>query len=157
VSTIITKIDKACKALYKIQGMEPEAIHLSIPSHPKNLKDVRCVMIDITAKAGLSKEDAGSIILAVDEACSNIIKHSYKNDYNQKIDLAVKLETRSLTISIIDEGLKIDINSIEARDINEIRPGGLGIYIIKQVMDTVEFSHTPDGKNKIEMMKKLTT
>jgi len=136
--------------------MKPETFNLSMLSHPANLKDVRRVMIDITAKAGFSKKDAGSVILAVDEACSNIIRHSYENDYNQKIDLTVKLETQFLTISILDDGLKVDINSIETRDIKEIRPGGLGIYIINQVMDTVEFSHTLDGKNKIKMIKKLT-
>ncbi|RLC02145.1 MAG: hypothetical protein DRH34_07880 [Deltaproteobacteria bacterium] len=137
--------------------MKPETIHLCILSHPANLKDVRRVMIDITAKVGMSKEEAGSIILAVDEACSNIIEHSYKNDYTQKIDLTIKLETQFLTIAIIDEGIRFDINSIETRDINEIRPGGLGIYIIKQVMDTVEYSRTPEGKNIIKMIKKLTT
>ncbi|MCD4718831.1 MAG: ATP-binding protein [Desulfobacula sp.] len=133
--------------------MEP--IHLSVMSHPKNLKHIRSMMADITLKTGLSKEDSGSIILAVDEACSNIIRHSYENDYNRKIDIAVILETNSLTISIIDDGIKFDINSIEPRDTSLLKPGGLGIYIIKQVMDTVEYSRTSKGFNKIKMVKKL--
>jgi len=135
--------------------METEPIYLSIRSHPERLKEVRRVIIDITSKTDLSKEDAGSIILAVDEACSNIIKHSYKNDYHQKIDLIIKLGTDFLTISIIDEGIGFDIHSIETRDIAEVKPGGLGLYIIGQVMDRVEYCYTPEGKNKIKMEKKL--
>ena len=135
--------------------MEPEPIHLSITSHPDNLKGIRAVMKNIMSKTGLSKKDSGSIILAVDEACSNIIKHGYKNDYARKIDLTVKLETNHLTISIIDNGIRFDKNSIETRDIDKIKPGGLGIYIINQVMDIVEYSRTPERLNKIKMIKKL--
>lgn len=136
--------------------MKLKPIHLSITSHPENLKGIRKVMKDIVSKTGLSKEDSGCIILAVDEACSNIIKHGYKNDYNQKIDMIVTLETNLLTISIIDNGISFDKNSIETRDIDEIKPGGLGIYIITQVMDQVEYIRTPEGFNKIKMVKKLT-
>jgi len=135
--------------------MELEPIHLSITSHPENLKGIRKVMKDIMSKTGLSKEDSGCIILAIDEACSNIIKHGYKNDYNQKIELNIKLEKNLLTISIIDNGIRFDKNSIEIRDIDEIKPGGLGIYIINQVMNIVEYTRTPEGFNKIKMVKKL--
>jgi anti-sigma regulatory factor (Ser/Thr protein kinase) len=135
--------------------MKSKPIHMRIVSHPKNLKRVRGVIKDITSKTCLSKEDSGSIILAVDEACSNIIKHGYKNDFTQKIDLNVKLETNLLTISIMDKGIHFEINSFQARDIDKIKPGGLGIYIIHQVMDIVEYSRTSEGFNKIKMVKNL--
>jgi anti-sigma regulatory factor (Ser/Thr protein kinase) len=115
------------------------------------------VITDAISKTDLSKKESTNIILAVDEACSNIIKHSYKNDHNRKIDLSIRQETNSLVISVLDDGIKFDINSIEARKIDEIKPGGLGIHIIKQVMDTVEYSHTPDGFNKIKMVKQILT
>lgn len=137
--------------------MNLESIHFSIKSHPENLKVIRKEMKEILSKTELSKEDSGCIILAIDEACSNIIKHGYKNDYNQKIDLNIKLETNLLTISIIDNGISFDKNSIETRDIDEIKPGGLGIYIITQVMDRVEYTRTPEGFNKIKMVKELNS
>ncbi len=112
-------------------------------------------MKDVMSKTGLSKKDSGCVILAIDEACSNIIKHSYKNDHNQKIDLTIILETNLLTISILDNGIRFDKNSIETRDIDEIKPGGLGIYIINQVMDRVEYARTTEGFNKIKMVKKF--
>jgi len=135
--------------------MEPERIHLNVVSHPKNLEYIRGMIADITALTPLSKKDSGSIILAVDEACSNIIKHSYKNDYTRKIDLTIQLETDTLTISILDDGIKFDIESATSRDITDIRQGELGMYIIKQVMDTLEYSRNRKGLNKVKMTKKL--
>lgn len=135
--------------------MESPPIHLSIKSHPRNLKHVRRLMAKHTAQTGFSKEDSNSIILAVDEVCSNIIKHAYKNNHEQKIDLTVRLKADSLIITIIDDGIKFDINSIKPRDINEIKPGELGLYIIRQVMDSVEYSQTIEGFNQIKMIKRL--
>lgn len=135
--------------------MEKERIHLKVVSHPENLEHIRTVVADITSKANLSEKDSSSVILAVDEACSNIIKHSYKNDYTQEIDLTILVEKDALRISIIDKGIKFDISSVESRDINAVKPGGLGIYIIKQIMDTLEYSRNEEGVNKIKMIKKL--
>lgn len=135
--------------------MEPEHIHLSITSHPENLKKIRNMMTRVTSQARLSEADCGSIVLAVDEACSNIIKHCCRNDHTRNIDLTITIEADSLIISIVDDGIPFDINAIKERDVTEVRPGGLGIHIIKQVMDTVEYSHTPEGFNKIKMVKKL--
>ena len=116
---------------------------------------MRDMVTNALLKTKVSKQDSQTIILAVDEACSNKIKHGYKNDYNQKIDLFIKVETKSVTISIIDNGSKFDINSIKPRDVDDIKPGGLGIHIIKKVMDSVEYSKTSQGFNKITMVKKL--
>ncbi len=112
-------------------------------------------MAKTLSKTKLSKQNSQNIILAVVEACSNIIKHGYKNDYNRTIDLTINAEEKILTISIIDKGLKFDINSFEPRDVSEVRPGGLGVHIIKQVMDIVEYTQTSQGFNKIKMVKKL--
>ncbi|MDA3916657.1 MAG: SpoIIE family protein phosphatase [Deltaproteobacteria bacterium] len=128
---------------------------LSIKSHPENLRQIRNLINKTLLKTKLSKQNSQNIILAVVEACSNIIKHGYKNDYNQKIDLTVNVEANILTISIIDKGLKFDINSFEPRDVSKVKPGGLGVHIIKQVMDTVEYTQTSQGFNKIKMVKKL--
>jgi len=136
-------------------AMKFEPIKLSMTSHPENLKRIRLVMRDIMVKTGLSKKESGFIVLAIDEACSNIIRHGYKNDFHRKIDLTVRLEKNLLNISIIDNGIRFDETLIETRDIHEIKPGGLGIYIIRQVMDSVEYSRTQEGFNRIQMVKKL--
>jgi anti-sigma regulatory factor (Ser/Thr protein kinase) len=135
--------------------MDLELTQLSITSHPENLKRIRNAMRNITSKSPGLQDDSGNIILAVDEACSNIMKHCCNNDLTRKIALTIKLKENLLTILIVDNGQKFDIKSIKPRDINEIRPGGLGVHLIRQIMDTVDYSHTPDGLNQLTMTKKL--
>ncbi len=135
--------------------MTIEPVHMKVMSHPENLQQIRSRIADITSKAGFSKDTAGSIILAVDEACSNVIKHSYKRDHTKEIEVELMFEDNSLTISIIDAGIKFDVTAVEKRDVTEVRPGGLGLYIIEQVMDNVEYCTTKEGRNKLKMTKKL--
>jgi anti-sigma regulatory factor (Ser/Thr protein kinase) len=113
-------------------------------------------MSEVTSKISLAGQEPGSIILAVDEACSNIIKHSCKNDDTRTIDLSVRLKSNALIISIVDDGILFGVDELKSRDLKEVKPGGLGLHIIKQVMDTVVYSCTPEGFNKIKMIKKLT-
>jgi anti-sigma regulatory factor (Ser/Thr protein kinase) len=129
---------------------------ITIKSHPKNLIDIRHLLKITLNETDLSDEECGSIILAVDEACSNIIRHSYNNDYTRQLDVTIELKPEQLFITIKDNGIAFDINSIIPRDVSDIKPGGLGIYIIQHVMDKVEYSRTPDGFNIIQLTKKLT-
>lgn len=129
--------------------------HIRIDSHPKNLIDIRHTISTALEQTGLSKEDRGSIILAVDEACSNIIRHSYQNDHSKPIEVHVGVSNEELRITIIDQGVEFDINSIEERDINEVKPGGLGIYIIHHIMDTVNYCRTNENCNELRLTKRL--
>lgn len=136
--------------------MTDKSINIKIQSHPENLSKIRQTVSKALSKCCLSKEDSGSIILAVDEACSNIIRHSYKNDHTKEIELTICTEPDCLSIVVQDKGIEFDINCIEKRDVSEVKPGGLGIYIIQNIMDTVEYSRTKDGCNKLSMIKKIT-
>jgi anti-sigma regulatory factor (Ser/Thr protein kinase) len=134
--------------------MASETIQLSILSHPKYLQLVRGVMKKITGINGFSEDDAGHITLAVDEACSNIIKHSYMNDTQKKIDISIKTREQELEIHITDYGKKCDMAQIQPRDINDLRPGGLGLHIINTIMDSVEYDCSSPIKNQIRMVKR---
>ncbi len=135
--------------------MESKSIQLSVKSHPKNLAQIREAVSKTASKAGLSEEVSGSIILAVDEACSNIIRHSYDNDHTREIDLTLEVSAKELIITLVDKGIEFNICETEARDVSEVRPGGLGIYIIKEVMDHVDYCRTTDGCNCVKLVKKL--
>lgn len=135
--------------------MESKPIHLNIKSHPKNLARIRKEILSAASVTHLSEEIIASIILAVDETCSNIIRHSYKNNPDCQINLTIELTKESLCITIKDNGTAFDICSAQPRDVTDIKPGGLGIYIIKQVMDDVEYCRTSDGYNQIKLIKKL--
>jgi len=136
--------------------MNFKPLHLKIKSHPENLKQIRKFVSDAISNASFSKEDCGSIILAMDEACSNIIRHSYKNDHTQEIEITITITSEILEITVIDSGSAFDINTIESRDVSEVKPGGLGIYIIQHIMDQIDFKRTPDGYNQLILTKKIT-
>ncbi|MDD9304093.1 MAG: ATP-binding protein [Desulfobacter sp.] len=135
--------------------MAEQTIELSIPSHPRFLQLVRGMMKKVTAILSIEREQADYIILAVDEACSNIIRHSYKNDHSQKIDFLICLKKSRLDISIMDNGKPFEFTELPCRDPEEIHPGGLGIYIIRRVMDQVNYHRSKKGQNIIQMVKAL--
>lgn len=135
--------------------MTLEPFHISIVSHPENLIQIRHSISNILSKSCLSKADCGNIILAIDEACSNIIRHGYNNDHTKNIDLTLTIESDHLSIILKDSGIEFDINTTSKRDINEVKPGGLGLYIIQNVMDRVEYCRTQDGCNQLAMIKEL--
>lgn len=135
--------------------MASHRIHIRIPAHPAHLKQIRAMTAKVAAAAGLAEKEAGSVILAVDEACSNIIKHCCKDDPTRSIDMTVTLDKDSICLTLVDNGRPFNIEFIKSRDIREIKPGGLGVHIIRQVMDVVEYSHTPEGWNQVRLIKKL--
>lgn len=133
--------------------MPADQIRLSVLSHPRYLQLVRGATERIARIMKFSREDARDIVLAVDEACSNIIRHSYKNDPNGKIEFFFELEAEKLIIRIMDEGTQCDMDKMVPRDMDEIRPGGLGIHIMKSVMDSLEFDCSSPRKNQVTMVK----
>ena len=135
--------------------MEYTPFHLNVKSHPESLKRIRTLVTDAVLGFGVPDKETASIILAVDEVCSNIIRHGYGNDASQEISVTVFPQADELVIQIFDSGVPFDINTAAPRDPTEIKPGGLGIYIIKQVMDRVEYGKTKAGLNRTRLIKKL--
>jgi anti-sigma regulatory factor (Ser/Thr protein kinase) len=134
---------------------EPEHLRLSIPSHPKYLQLVRKMVKKITAITGMSKKDAADIILAVDEACANIIRHGYQNQPHGTIHLYFDVRQTELGITIEDFGCQWDPETLPPRDLDEVRPGGLGIHMIQCAMDCVNFDCGSGAGNRVTMVKRF--
>lgn len=66
-------------------------MHITIKSHPQNLIDIRHLLATAIDETNLTKEDSCNMILAVDEACSNIIRHGYNHDPDNQIDVTINL------------------------------------------------------------------
>ena len=134
--------------------MMPEGpIEFSIPSHPAFLQMVRAVVKKAGEMVNLPEDQAGLLVLGVDEASSNIIKYAYDNDPGGRLDYVITLAPDRMDISITDYGRPCDIPRLKPRDMDEVKPGGLGIYIINQVMDQVVYACGTDNKNQIHMTK----
>lgn len=102
-----------------------------------------------------SLAEAQKISLAIDEAVTNVIKHSYNNDSNQKITIDYYLTDGGVRIRIRYQGLPPDISDEEVnidRMIKKKKKGGLGVKLMKTIMDSVTYT-TRDGENCCEMVK----
>lgn len=128
-------------------------IEFSIPSHPVFLQMVRAVVKKAGEMINLPEDQAGLIVLGVDEASSNVIKYAYDNDPGGRLDYIITLEADRMDISITDYGRPSNIPRLKPRDLDDVRPGGLGLYIINQVMDQVVYACGEDNKNQIRMTK----
>ena len=134
-----------------------EVVGLIVPSHPKFLYVVRNVMYPISLDSGFSKKEARMIVLAVDEACSNIMKYAYAGDTTKTISITVTNEADQITVRLVDLGKKVDAAKIAPRKLDEIRPGGLGTHFMGAVFDTVAYDTGQDQGTVLTLVKKKRT
>lgn len=143
--------------IYPNKKIEKELI---VKSSTDNLANVREFTRKAAEESGFSEEIVGKIILAVDEACTNIIKHAYKFSPDGKIVISIKFDSAKFMISIIDEGIHFNPNSVPEPNIVEYykqkKIGGLGIFLMKKLMDEVKYSTITGNKNQVILVKYLT-
>ena len=136
-----------------------QKFRLRIPSLTDNLQIIREFVINIAAKAGFNEESQGQIALAVDEACTNVIKHAYKYHAKKPIEIVLRIDSKKIKIIISDKGTGFDISKVKKPDlkkyIKESRHNGLGIYLMRTLMDEVNYVFSPGTKNQVEMIKYL--
>jgi serine/threonine-protein kinase RsbW len=130
-----------------------------VKSTTDNLAVVRNFTKTAAEESGFSDETTGKIILAVDEACTNIIKHAYKYSPEGEIRLSIKSEDNKFIIAITDEGNHFDPNRIPEPNLSEYykqkRVGGLGMFLIKKLMDDVKYNTLTGNKNQVVLVKYL--
>ncbi len=130
---------------------------LTTPSQTENLELIRAVVAKIAQKAGFGEMAVMQIALAVEEACVNAIKHAHKNNAAKPIRVRIKTDNQKLTAVVIDQGKGFDHQNLKEPDMQEYlakrRPGGLGIVLMKRLMDEVRFE-SPKGKGtRVRLVK----
>ncbi len=132
---------------------------LIILSHTENLAKVREFIHQNALNAGFSEDKIMDITLAVDEAVTNIIKHSYSFDPNGEIKLEIEVNNGEFNIIITDKGKSFDPTSVPEPDIRkyqrEHRVGGFGLYLMKKFMDEVIYTSIPNNYNRVKLKKKI--
>ena len=137
-------------------------LKLVILSNPSVLCVVRGAMERLTEIFGFNPPECRSITLAVDEALTNVMRHSYGG----RVDRLIEMEIRripgraaanrgdGLEILLLDRGPAINPAKLRGRELDDIKPGGLGLHFIRQSMDTVVFKRM--GKaNQLRLVKYL--
>ncbi len=117
-------------------------IRIELLSRPDLLAPVRAMIVSLAERFGFDDIESGHLALAVDEALANVIRHGYESRADGRIWIAVHLiecPVRTFRIEIEDEGRQVDPSLINPRDLDEIRPGGLGVHIMREVTDACDF------------------
>jgi sigma-B regulation protein RsbU (phosphoserine phosphatase) len=125
-------------------------------SDPENLRLVRRKTSEVLNEVGFDEDQRARLVLAVDEAVANVIRHAYAGCCDGRVELSFWLDADSLRIELRDYADPVDPNRIKPRDLSECRPGGLGVNLIDSVMDNWCFRHPTDGPgNQLTMVKRL--
>ena len=125
------------------------------PADPLALAQMRHRLGDALIGSGASDDDRGALVLALDEAASNVIRHVYRGPCDQQIELRVERCGSELRFELRDNAPCIDPSGIKPRDLTDARPGGLGINIIDALMDAWHMEPLPGGGNRLLMRKDL--
>jgi anti-sigma regulatory factor (Ser/Thr protein kinase) len=129
-------------------------IKFSMPSDPRYLCAVRGAIGPLAAAIGWNESECREIVLAVDEALTNIIRHAYHDRTDGSLELDCRELPDGLEITLLDDGDAPDLSKICAREVDSDQPGGLGTHIIKEVMDEFSYRPSPEG-NRFVAIKHL--
>ncbi len=130
-------------------------IEVRVTSDPRFLIVVRAMVSQLCELLECPAEEQRKIVLAVDEACANIIKHTYQGDCCQTIEILCKSNEDTLEIVLQDCGPPLDLNRVAPRDLDKLRPGGLGTHFIRSIMDEVTYTYKEGCGNMMRMVKHL--
>lgn len=135
-------------------------ITIQMISDPTYLAGAREFVASVARRLGFTEEGSGQIALAVDEALCNVIRHGYERRKDGPIWLhlwplpADNGSGPGVRLVIEDEARQVDPSMIKSRDLDEIRPGGLGVHIIKQVMDEVRYEKRERTGMRLTLVKR---
>ncbi len=130
-------------------------LELRFPARADRLKLVRGGVRAAARMCGFNDATAQSIVLAVDEACQNVIVHGYKGRPDGEIVLGVFRHRDGILVRLRDFAPPVDPAKIKPRALDDIRPGKLGSHFIHEIMDSVVFRPSPDGTgNLLEMIRR---
>jgi len=130
-------------------------VAVTIPSHPKYLSVVRAMTSKVGQVNGIDEAVLEDIKLAVDEACANVIKHAYSGNTSGKIVIKYKTTPDIYQVIITDNGIKAQNDLLKGRDLDDVRPGGLGVHFIKRVFDVFELDEKKKKGNRLILIKRL--
>jgi anti-sigma regulatory factor (Ser/Thr protein kinase) len=122
------------------------------------LDEIREFVGKIAREGGFSDKDVYNIQLATDEAASNIIEHAYQNDPGEVLELSCGMKGDVITIILIDHGRSFDPSEVPLpdlkADLSDRKIGGLGIFLMRKLMDEIDYRPGPNNSNTLTMIKR---
>ncbi len=137
----------------------PTQFSISIPNSHSEIRNLRKIFDEFANKNSLTENVRRDVQLALDELVTNIIDYGYNDNEEDAIEVGLNLSEDCLTLEIVDNASEYNLLEKEDPDITKSIDnksiGGLGIFLVKQLMTDVKYERT-DGKNRVTLIKELT-
>ena len=151
-------------ALQGADALTSERAHIRIEllSNPIYLSGARELVGSVAKRLGFDDLDCSKISLAVDEALCNVIRHGYGRAMDRPIWISIWPETvgagsaepSGIRIVIEDEAKQVDPEHMKGRELTDVRPGGLGVHIIREVMDEANYEKREGSGMRLTLLKR---
>jgi anti-sigma regulatory factor (Ser/Thr protein kinase) len=130
----------------------------NFPGYYHNLSTIGNFVGNAAQEAGLDETGVYAVQLAVDEACTNIIEHAYGGEGLGTIDITTIVTDDGLTVILKDSGKSFNPDTVPMPVTNlpleEIQPRGIGLYLMRKMMDTIQFKFSETDGNVLTMVKR---
>ena len=139
------------------KSTDGEIMRIRVPARPDRLKLIRAAVEQASKYCGAGEAWTFDLIMAVDESCQNVIRHAY-GGRPEAGDIVIDFLRRgdAMEVHIMDFADPVDPSKVKSRDLSDVRPGGLGVHLIKSVCDEANFVPPPPGVgNLFKLTKRL--
>jgi phosphoserine phosphatase RsbU/P len=127
---------------------------LRFAARAEHLQELRAAVRTAAQQCGCTPTLTEQLTLAVNEAAMNIIQHAYRNAPAGEIILEIHNNGAELVFRLLDFAAPVDRDALQPRDLDKLRPGGLGLHLIRTVMDAVEYLPPPPGVGNLLQLRK---
>jgi serine/threonine-protein kinase RsbW len=128
-------------------------ITLTVPADTRLLGVVRRAVEAVAQMAGFSHKAVYETVLAVSEACANVIEHGYESQPGRSLTICCRALERGLEVRLRDQGKPFDFDAVPHLPPDALREGGRGVFLIRKLMDEVS-SSTAETGNELRLFKK---
>jgi anti-sigma regulatory factor (Ser/Thr protein kinase) len=135
---------------------DPVPFSLTIPSEMRLLSVVRQLVEAVSEVGGLDPAAINAVVLAVNEATSNVIRHAHQSRSAVPLQIECRLLEDGIEIRLTDEGPAFDLANVPHLDPSEVRVGGRGVFLMRQLMDELSCQSRPEGGNVLRMVKRCS-
>jgi serine/threonine-protein kinase RsbW len=134
---------------------------LRIPNETSHLASIREAVREVVAEAGFPEEELNRLTLAVDEAVTNVMEYAYEDDLEGElfVEICIEASDSVFTASIRDRGKVFDPTQLPSPDLKAHlmhgRKHGLGVFLMRQIMDEISYSTDPEGVNELRLVRQV--
>jgi len=130
-----------------------EVTRIVTNSDPRLLHVLRGVVRYRAQEAGFEEADAEALAMAIDEAASNVIRHTYGNRHEARLALEIRTYPDRMEFVLEDSGPKVEPGEVQPRPLEDVRPGGLGTFFIKSFVDECSYEENFPAGNRLKLVK----